>query len=251
MLLQGILNEARGKVFAQHKAAAIYTIHPTNKHINMSSTIKFFATLFLLVHSSVLLKAQTNRFSISINSLTTNFNYGKLNSDLHAFKKNYRGLQAGVSYQAGITKMFSIVPELYFAVKGGTLKENNPLTINKSTLRIYSIELPILARFHFNHFYLNAGTYTGYNTGGRLKIAGDDLVPETTKNISFGHAANAFKRWDAGWQAGAGYNFPLKKSVLTLDVRYGYGLVNISRDVQRYNRMPNISLQIAKLHNKH
>ena len=94
--------------------------------------------------------------------------------------------------------------------------------------------------------YLNAGPYAGYNVGGRLKVEGTNTSGEKSTKVSFGNSAANFKRWDFGWQAGAGYNFSLKQSILTLDLRYGYGLVNISRDVERYNRMLNISVQISK-----
>jgi hypothetical protein len=117
-------------------------------------------------------------------------------------------------------------------------------------LRLYSIELPVLARVHFHDLYLNAGPYAGYNIGGRLKIDGSENMLGTSSRISFGNSSADFKRWDFGLQAGAGYNFKMKKSTLTVDVRYGYGLVNISRDVQRYNRMLNISVQLAKLKQK-
>jgi len=190
---------------------------------------------------------QTSKFGISLNSLTTNFNYGNSNRGLQPYKKNYKGIQAGFTYQAGITPMFSVVPELYFAVKGGSLKENNPLTVNKSILRISSLEMPVLARLHFNNLYVNAGPYTGYAVGGRLKIEGKGTTAETSTKVSFGNSAGDFKRWDLGLQAGAGYNFNMKKSVLTLDVRYGNGLVNISKDIQRYNRMLNISLVLSKV----
>ena len=190
--------------------------------------------------------AQTSRFSVSINSLTTNFNYGKSNSSLEPYKKNYRGLQAGFAYQAGIIPSFSIVPELYFAMKGGTLKENNPLTGAKSTLRVNSLEMPVLARLHCNKLYLNAGPYVGYNVGGRMKVEGTSTSPESATKVSFGGSTADFKRWDMGFQAGAGYNFNFRQSILTLDIRYGYGVVNISQDVDRYNRMLNISVQISK-----
>jgi hypothetical protein len=138
------------------------------------------------------------------------------------------------------------VPELYFAMKGGTLKENNTLTGAKSTLRVNSLELPVLARLHCNKLYINAGPYAGYNVGGRMKVEGTGTSPETVTKVSFGNSTADFKRWDMGFQAGAGYNFNFKQSILTLDVRYGYGLVNISQDVERYNRMLNISVQISK-----
>lgn len=190
--------------------------------------------------------AQTSKFSVSVNSLTTNFNYGKANSDLVSYKKNFKGLQAGFSYQAGITPGFSVVPELYFVMKGGVLKEHNPLTINKSTLRTYSIEIPVLARLHCNNLYMNAGPYAGYNIGGRIKIEGSGAVPESITKLSFGKDANEFKRWDLGLVAGAGYNFITKKSVVTLDARYGYGLTNLSKNTERYNRALNISLVFSK-----
>lgn len=189
--------------------------------------------------------SQTSKFGISINSLTTNFNYGKSNSSLQSYKRNFSGLQAGVSYQAGISKRFSVVPELYFAMKGGTLKSGNSVTVRKSTLKLYSFEMPVLARVHIKKLYLNAGPYASYHIGGRLKTDGTTASPATKTKLSFGNNAGDFKRWDAGIQAGAGYNFNTKHSILTLDVRYGYGLVNVSRDVERYSRMLNISLQVS------
>lgn len=191
--------------------------------------------------------AQKSKFSIAVNSLTTNFNYGNSNAELNSYKKNYQGLQAGFSYQAGITPMFSVVPEIYFAMKGGTLKESNPLTIAKSTLVINSLEIPVLTRLHINKLYVNAGPYAGYNVGGRIKVNGTNSTAETITKLSFGSSSADFKRWDFGFQAGAGYNFNLKHSILTLDVRYGYGLVNISQNVDRYNRMLNISVQVSRL----
>ncbi|MBL7741885.1 MAG: PorT family protein [Chitinophagaceae bacterium] len=215
----------------------------------MQQTIKstkFLAVIMLLTSLAFNSYSQTSKLSIAINSLTTNFNYGKANAELGPYKKNYQGLQAGFSYQAGITPMFSIVPEIYFAMKGGTLKENNPLTNAKSTLRLNSLEMPLLARIHFNGLYFNAGPYAGYNVGGRLKVNGSGTSAERTTKVPFGSSAADFKRWGFGFQAGAGYNFNLKKSILTLDVRYGYGMVNISPDVERNNRMLNISIHVSR-----
>lgn len=210
--------------------------------INSVKVMSVIMLSFLIASNSY---SQTSKFSISINSLTTNFNYGKANGDFNPYKKNYRGFQAGFSYQAGITQRFSVVSEIYFAMKGGTLKENNPLTGAKSTLRVNSLEMPLLARLHINKLYLNAGPYTSYNVGGSLKVDDSGTSSEEISKVSFGSSAN-FKRWDFGFQAGAGYNFNLNQSTLTLDVRYGYGVVSISRDVDRYNRMLNISVQVSR-----
>ena len=82
-----------------------------------------------------------------MNVASTNLNYGGSNGTLTDYKKSANGIQAGVSFQAGITPGFSLVSELYFMRKGGKLKTNNPLTTNESSLRLNIIELPVLARF--------------------------------------------------------------------------------------------------------
>jgi len=219
----------------------------------MQLKLKLATTMAAITFStaiSVTSFSQTSRFSLSVNSLTTNFNYGDANRWLQSYKKDFRGLQAGVSYQAGISPAVSIVPELYFAIKGGILKEHNPLTTGKSTLRINSLELPVLARLHLNKLYFNAGPYVGYNVGGRMKTEATERTAATSEKISFGSGMNDFRRWDFGVLAGAGYNFNIKKTILTLDARYGYGLTNISKDVERYNRVLNISLAISTPHRK-
>ncbi len=208
---------------------------------NSASMIVAFA---LVISTSQTSFSQTSRFGISLNSLTTNFNYGKSNSSMQSYKQNFRGLQVGVSYQIGVAPMFSIVPELYYAMKGGILTSNNPVTVNKSTLRLNTLDLPILARIHFDQFHINAGPYVAYTLGARLKTEGSATIPETKVSIPLG--SNGLKRWDYGLQAGAGYDFRLKKSTLALDVRYGYGLANLSENIERYNRMLNISLTIRK-----
>ncbi len=212
----------------------------------MYSTIRSVIVAALVVVAPATSFSQTNKFSISVNSLTTNFNYGKSNSMLQAYKKNFTGLQAGISYQAGVTDAFSIVPELYFAIKGGSLTQNNPLTIGKSTLRLYTLDMPVMARVHINKLYVNAGPYASYALGGRLKTDAFAGNAETSATMSFNNSTTGLSRWDMGLLAGAGYNFNLKKSVMTLDARYGYGLVNISTGTERFNRMLNISLVVSK-----
>lgn len=213
----------------------------------MKSTIKSVTMATIVVHilsASLTSFAQTSRFALSINSLTTNFNYGKSNSAMQSYKKNYSGLQFGASYQAGITPMLSIVPELSFAIKGGTLTAKNPITINKSTLRLSTLDLPVLARIHFGQLYLNAGPYASYVLAARLKTDGFETFPGTKVWLPLGE--DGIRRWDYGFQAGAGYDFKLRKATLALDARYGYGMANLSKDVERYNRVFNLSLVVRK-----
>ena len=119
-------------------------------------------------------KAQVTEtyFDILLNLVSTNFNYGKANSSLADYKKPSPGIQVGVSFQAGITPTFSLVSELYFMKQGSTLSAGNPLTIGKTTFSMSALELPVMARFHFGKFYVNAGPSIAYNLCGSWKTDG-------------------------------------------------------------------------------
>jgi hypothetical protein len=70
-------------------------------------------------------KAQETYLDVIINYTPTNFHYGDLNGDLKSYKDSKSGLQAGIAYQKGITPHFSVVPELYFMMKGGALQHGS------------------------------------------------------------------------------------------------------------------------------
>jgi len=190
--------------------------------------------------------AQKTYMSPLINVVSSNFNYGDANNAMKSYKKDARGIMAGATFQAGITPVFSVVAETYFVMKGATLKADNPLTVNKSTLRLYNVEIPVLARVHINRFYMNAGPYVSYTIGGRIKTESSASIPEKSNAISFSNVTDGFKRWELGVQAGAGYNFRIKKRALALDLRYGYGLTNVSQNAERYNRTFTMSIIAVK-----
>jgi hypothetical protein len=175
-----------------------------------------------------------------LNVVSTNINYGKSNSAFANYKKLVFGGQVGASFQAGITPGFSLVSELYFIMKGDKLSANNPITEGKSVIRFYSLEFPVLARVHFGKLYMNAGPSVAYNLYGTSK------VESSTRDLSFNNSNGGFKRLDAGVQFGAGYRFKLKQRAVALDIRYTYGLSNVSSGQEMYNRYLNISLHLSK-----
>jgi len=185
-------------------------------------------------------KSAETYFDLMITTASTNLNYGSSNSSLSDYKESVKGIHAGVSFQAGITSKFSLVSELYYIRKGGELTANNPLTNQNTILRLNAFELPVLARFHFGKFYMNAGPSIAYNFSGKRKI--DDV----STAVSFNNSTDGFKRLDAGVQIGAGYMFPIKQRRLALDIRYCYGLTNISSDKEMFNRGLIISVHFSK-----
>jgi len=186
-------------------------------------------------------KSAETYFDLMINGVSSNINYGSSNSALSSYKKEVKGINAGVSFQAGITSKFSLVSELYYIRKGGELTANNPLTTTNTILKLNAFELPVLARFHFGKFYMNAGPSVAYNFSGTRKIDG------VTTDISFKNSTDAFKRLDAGIQIGGGVMFPIKQKRLALDIRYCYGLTKISHDKEMYNRGLIVTVHFSKV----
>jgi len=185
-------------------------------------------------------KSTRTYFDLMVNVVSTSLNYGGSNSALCDFKKSLNGLQAGASFEAGVTPGFSLVSELYFMRKGGILKANNPLSGDESSLRLNTIELPVLARFYLGRFYMNAGPSAAYNLSGKNKIGG------LSSKLSFENFHKGFKRFDAGIQMGGGVEFLVKQKRIALDLRYSYGLTNIAYDKEIHNRAVMISVHFSK-----
>jgi hypothetical protein len=200
---------------------------------------------FAQTNESVVVKEKNERVTATyldlvLNLVGTNFHYGNSNEALSDYKKTVLGAQLGVSLQAGITPRFSVVSEFYFFMKGAELGTNNSFNTNNTTIRLYTLEMPVLARIHFGRFHLNAGPSIAYNFYGTQKIESH------TSDLSFANASGGFKRWEASIQLGGGYRFQTKRKSILLDVRYNDGLTNISYDREIYNRSLIISIHFSK-----
>ena len=182
----------------------------------------------------------TTHLDFFINGVGTNLYYGSSNSALSDYKKPALGVQVGMSCQREYSPLFSTVTELYFIMKGGMLKEDNPLTDLESIFRLYTIEMPVLARFQLGKFNLIAGPSIAWNFDAMQKTNG------AKNDISFKDEPGGIKRFDAGIQVGGGYSFVVNQKRVSLDVRYCHGLTNISYDKEMYNRCVLVSLHIAK-----
>jgi hypothetical protein len=195
-------------------------------------------SMFLL--STTAFSQAKTYLDLMVNVVSTNLNYGDANKSVSDYKKSTNGIQAGITFQAGITPAFSLVSELYYMRKGGKLKAGNPFTTNASSLRLNTVELPVLARLHLGHFYMNAGPSIACN------ISGKNTMGDLSTKLSFKNSGDGVKRFDAGVQMGGGVEFPFKQKRIALDIRYSYGLTNIAYDNQIRNRAVMISVHFSK-----
>ena len=180
----------------------------------------------------------TTYLRLLLNLVNTNLDYGQSGSELWSHKTSNRGLQAGASFQAGISSRVSLLSEFYYMRKGGQIKADYSQTGSTTTLRFHTLEVPVLARFHFGKFHVNAGPSVAYNLSGKIKTEG------TSTSLAFNKTSDGFRRFDAGLQFGGGYQFKIKQKDFVLDIRYSHGLTNLSRSQEIYNRYVNISLQV-------
>ncbi|GAA5224783.1 hypothetical protein GCM10025777_54140 [Membranihabitans marinus] len=190
--------------------------------------------------------AQESYLDILINYTPTKLHYGNNHSEIKDFRDELWGWQIGATFQGGITPYFSVVPEFYYMEKGGRLDGSNASGIETTKTRFHVLELPILARLHYCHFFLNAGPSISLNMAGKIHTAETEESPSRSFKMPFNSGSEGYKRWDAALHLGAGYEFKIKNSRIILDVRYYYGLVNMVQTGELYNRYFNINLLVSK-----
>ena len=206
----------------------------------MKNATAFYAaatTLFLSLATSLISFGQESHGAILLNMVTSRMNYGEMNSAVKGHKDDVHGIQAGLSWQAGLTRRFSIVTEAYFITKGGSIKGDVAVEGIKSSLRLHTVEVPVLARLHAGRFYFNAGPYVNYIFSGKASSNA-----EGSRSITFGQ--NHFRKFEAGFHSGLGYRFNIKKTKMAADFRYISGMTSVSRSEDLYNRTLNISVLV-------
>lgn len=185
------------------------------------------ATFFLtpLVQAQVAIKAGVNFASISESATLEEYESLKNNS--------VAGFQAGLSFDLGLSDVFTIQPELLFIQKGGkstyVINENNKVV---SRLYYNYVEVPVLAKLKFykedgGGFYLLGGPFVGLAIGGKSKttvtLLGNTTTSEDEFNFDNDDEADRQRRTDWGVSFGGGVKF----GHMFLDARYNLGINNL------------------------
>ena len=183
--------------------------------------------LFLVVNSQaqVSIKAGANFASISESA--------RLESYESVENSSVTGFQAGIGIDLGLSKIFTIQPELLYIQKGGKsiygLGENNQVV---SRLYYNYVEVPVLAKLKFfseagNGIYVLAGPFVGLAINGKVKTTTTLLGVTDTREDKFDfdndNAAERQRRTDYGISFGGG----LKFGHVFLDARYNLGVNNL------------------------
>lgn len=180
---------------------------------------KLLLTLVVLISFHVLSHAQTFQVMPKAGLSLSAMNF---QNSSYVDEKIRAGFTAGLAFSVKVTEKFSIQPELLFTQKGANYKRRiMDVTGPEIQTRLHYLEIPVMARYHVDRFYLGAGPAFNLALGGKSKVCG------TETDIKFGDGVNELRRTDVTLLFGGGAMFPLGKGNLVLDVRYGVGLSDI------------------------
>ena len=159
------------------------------------------------------------------------FNYSTLMQDQDKVKVENDftiGLRAGLTFDLGIAKFFSIVPEVNFSQMGWKCLGKDQFAGQSETARLNYIEVPInlvikLKLGKSTRFDLFAGAYGAYAISGNIKM--NYGGGETNKiKVPFGTNPGQANRLDIGMNLGIG----LEVSRVFVKTQFIVGLNNMS-----------------------
>jgi hypothetical protein len=130
------------------------------------------------------------------------------------------GYQFGAVGEFGFTSKFSVQTEILFYSRGAKFEDFD------GKIRMNYIGIPLLAKYAFKAFgltkiYAMGGTFTDVRTKGEWVDPGGVTAP----------VGAGFKKYDWGFSLGAGAEYPTKKGIWALDLRYNLGMVDLHDDV--------------------
>ena len=189
-------------------------------------------------------------FAQGINwGITAGLNASSINmQDKGGYSIGYKaGFQAGVVMDWGITKDFSIIPELDFAQKGTKLTSDGIST----NITLNYLTLPINAAYKFDlgtdqKLMIFAGPYLGYglSTSGDIYAlnGGDAYIYHISGPVAkFGSDDTNLKPFDFGVNVGVGYQY----THVFFKVQYNIGLANMSRVVDNSWKNSNLGVTVG------
>ncbi len=132
---------------------------------------------------------------------------------------------AGVAVNLGLGEQLAIQPGIYYSVKGGTFKDPFGAGSGNYEYKFDYVQIPVNVVYHFNNnqsgFFLLAGAYAAAAVRAKVKLPN---ATEQKLEIGGDEAKDDIRRWDIGFNGGAGYQLAMG---LTLKAQYQLGAMNI------------------------
>ena len=184
-------------------------------------------TLFILVVSLIFGSASFAQVKVGLTAGLNAANFVYSEKDDDPFNTNRYGFLGGLVFDFGLTKNFSIVPEILYMQKGAgvTIKEDSKNSATSMTNLDY-VQVPLNLTLKFNmgrsaKFLIFAGPYAGYAISAKsvteTKI--DGVKEKETEDLDLGTGHDEMNPLDYGVNVGLGFEFG--KSFFKLQVNAG------------------------------
>lgn len=184
-----------------------------------SKTI-FSASIALTFMVCTSIKAQENTPKFGIKG---GLNFSNLYTDNVDDENMLTGFNIGLFAKLPISNSFAIQPEIYYSGKGAEVVYDNVLANGTAQFKLNYIELPVMLVANITkNFNIQAGPYVSYLINGKTTNESNGSSFNFEDNID----VNDFNRIDAGLAAGLG----LDLGIISLGVRYNYGLVKVGKE---------------------
>lgn len=180
-------------------------------------TTKICAVVIATLLTTGIFAQQKTTFGIRAGVNFQNLN-GKDAGDDKLENKLKTGFNAGVNAEIPVGIDFYVQPGVLYSTKGAKVEDtDNKISLSYVEVPVNFIYKPELGE---GRMILGFGPYAAFAVGGKYKPeSGDDI------DIEFGDTYPEMKRFDAGANLLAGYEFSNK---LSFQLNAGLGLVNIN-----------------------
>ena len=194
-------------------------------------TIKIVTLLSLTILLSNAISAQTTfGFRAGVNFQNLN---GRDAGDDKIMGKLRTGFNAGVNAEIPVGVDFYLQPGVLFSLKGAKQKDVPETSLSYIEIPVNFIYKPALGT---GRMLLGFGPYAGIAVDGKTKIGGIE------SDIEFGSDPGNMKRFDAGANLLAGYEFSNK---LSFQLNAQLGLLNMIADPVGDSRLTNTGFGIS------
>jgi len=169
-------------------------------------------TIFILVLSLLMGSASFAQVKIGVTAGVNAANFVVSDKEEDDYNRNRYGLIGGLVVDLGITKNFSIIPEIHYIQKGAGSSESDHGYTSKSMFNIDYIQMPLDLTLKFGKnfkFLIFAGPYVGYAISAKVKgeYTYDGETKKYDEKITLGKKEGELNPLDFGVDLGLGFQY--------------------------------------------
>jgi len=211
--------------------------HPLkHKTHRMTSVMKSLVTLSFFTFLSFSAAAQ---LSFGIKGGTNIAEYSFKENGTSIDQTSINGFTLGAVLEIGLGGNVFLQPEAVFIQKGSKLQVLN----DDNKFNVNYLDIPVLLKIKLlNSNLLNINLFGGPSFG--LALNGEETQNGQTVEVNFG-GENGLKRFDLGINAGGGVGVNLGSIGVFGDVRYLFGVSDISDDANREIKNKGLNLSVG------